>query len=446
MSLSRPPSLSTCGSDPALGESKNLLTDARPCDAESWKRQLVGARWWRDAVLFAIGAVTVSACLMCTSSGSQPRVESNGAASQSPCLEGDDTEFQQAGHAAGASAKAAPGVVDPPGKLTGSNPGTPWTAVAGQAPAISDGGSSSSSSPYAFVQLAHDHPHDAPSQVWKALAMARALQRVSKYPLVLLTNFTLFINGDKLATRLKRLNVQVLPIHEITAPAQAESKMSRAERIAYWKLQVWRLTQFKKLILLDTDTILVRSIDWLFDREPVWGQRDSHDCSAPKVVGGEDRGRLNAGLLLIEPREETYQNLQRYAHTMALDWWKYGPGALVQDFFKFVLHTPVKLLDPSDAAFGMCLGKTQGLPYEEKGPWNMSAFVHKSSLKNECFYLDRQAQLHEVDGKRLNVCHYHPLGTWWRSLFCSAINITEIHDPIATDFCDDRTWYSEPSA
>mmetsp|Transcript_101555 Transcript_101555/g.263156 ORF Transcript_101555/g.263156 Transcript_101555/m.263156 type:complete len:444 (-) Transcript_101555:3-1334(-) len=432
------------GSDLTLGESKNLIGGARSCEAESWKRQIVGARWWRDAVMFAIGAVVASACLVYSGAGSVQAEDKSGLALPSPCQQASDDKLlpPPQGHVV-----ARPGIVDPPGKVMAATPTASWgPAAGGQAPAMKGGGSASSSSSYAFVQLAHDLPHDPPSQVWKALAMARALQRVSRYPLVLLTNFTLFINGTKLATRLQRLNVQVFPIHEIRAPSQARSKLEHAERIAYWKLQVWRLTQFKKLILLDTDTILARSIDWLFELQPVWGQRDSHDCSAPLAVGGEDRGRLNTGLLLIEPNEQTYHNLQQYAHTMALDWWKRGHEALIQDYFKYVVHTPVKLLDPSDATFGMCLGRTEGLPYEEKGPWKMPAFVHKSSLKNECFYLDRQAQLQEVDGKRVNVCHYHPLGTWWRSLFCSAVNITEIHDPIAADFCDDSTWYSKSVA
>merc|ERR1711974_86035 len=119
-----------------------------------------------------------------------------------------------------------------------------------------------------------------------------------------------------------------------------------------------------------------------------------------------------------------------------------GHEMLIQDYFKRVARRPVRLLDTSDVAFGACLGRTAGLPYEERGLWNMPAFVHRSSTSNECFDLDRTAQQGTVDGVQVNVCHFHPLGAWWRSLFCSAVRILEIRESRAAEFCDDAAWYS----
>jgi len=294
---------------------------------------------------------------------------------------------------------------------------------------------------YAFVQMALDAPHSVPRQIWRSLAMARALQRVSEYPLVLLSNSTTLLDGTELAHRLHRLNVQVLPVHDVLVPVSAAKKLTSNERQALWKLQIWRLTQFDKLIWLDSDAILVRSIDWLFEREPVWAQRRSRDCYSSDMAG--EGLRISSGLMLVEPNEEVYDGLLAYARNAETMWWKNGHEQLIQDFFDRVVRQPLRLLETSDAAFGSCLGRVPGLPYDERGAWDLPAFVHKSSKMNECFFFDISAQQVVERGSRLNVCHYHPLGAWWRNLFCSAVHDLGIEDHEAGEFCNDATWYSD---
>mmetsp|Transcript_991 Transcript_991/g.2572 ORF Transcript_991/g.2572 Transcript_991/m.2572 type:complete len:442 (-) Transcript_991:63-1388(-) len=399
----------------STSEAKALVEMGPPVSDEptySWKRQIVGARWWRDAVLFAVGAVTVSAFLIFSGAASHADIHVGGRGHEPPCSVGK----------AGASLKADE-VED------ASSATTADSAETGGFPL-------QLSSPYAFVQLAYG------VQIWRCMAMGRALQRVSQYPLVLLTNSTTLQDGTDLKQKLQRLNMHLLPVHAVSVPSTASSQWSTDQQLGFWKLQILRLTQFRRVILLDTDSTLTRSIDWLFDREPVWAQRDSRDCASPEIMGGEDLGKLSTGILLVEPSEDTYRSVLQYAEGSATDWWTRGHEGLIQDYFKYEVNQPVQFLEPSDAAFGMCLGSIPGLPYAERGPWDMPAFVHMSSSENECFDFNMEAQLQIVDGELINVCHYHPLGTWWRSLFCGALNITQIVDPVASNFCDDHVWYN----
>merc|ERR1719382_1114834 len=80
-------------------------------------------------------------------------------------------------------------------------------------------------------------------------------------------------------------------------------------KYAYWKLQVWRLTQYEKLIWLDSDTILYRDIDWLFDRPWMWSQRDDWYCKLNVTS-------VCSGVMLLEPSIEDYHGILRYAETL----------------------------------------------------------------------------------------------------------------------------------
>ena len=53
-------------------------------------------------------------------------------------------------------------------------------------------------------------------------------------------------------------------------------RLVRALRVgAYQKLQMFNMTEYDRLIWLDTDGILTRQMDHLFQLEGIWGQRDN---------------------------------------------------------------------------------------------------------------------------------------------------------------------------
>lgn len=289
---------------------------------------------------------------------------------------------------------------------------------------------------YAFVQLAYDAPGTTPKYLFQALAMARALQRLSAYPLLLLTNTTQLPDGTRLDNAFNKLNVHQVPVYEVPIAPSVKGMLGARWVYAYWKLQIWRHTQYEKLIWMDTDAILFRSIDWLFERTPMWGQKDNWICDA----SDHQQNWLCSGLMLIEPSEDTYDGLTKYAAEGSNKWWTNGDQKLIRGYFEDVKRQPVQLLDTTVASFGRCLGKLPNVRYSSPGPWNVPAFVHKSSVSNECFDFDVDAQMATIDGKVVNICTYHPLGPYWRDAFCDAMDIAGARTNETDAYCDDVRW------
>lgn len=74
--------------------------------------------------------------------------------------------------------------------------------------------------------------------------------------------------------------------------------------ITFTKLQAWRLTQYKKCVFLDADTLVLRNVDELFQRE---------ELSAAPDVGWPDC--FNSGVFVFCPSLETYANLIAFAES-----------------------------------------------------------------------------------------------------------------------------------
>lgn len=74
--------------------------------------------------------------------------------------------------------------------------------------------------------------------------------------------------------------------------------------VTFTKLHCWRLTQFKKCVFLDADTLVMQNIDELFDREQL---------SAAPDAGWPDC--FNSGLFVFCPSNDTYAALLQFALT-----------------------------------------------------------------------------------------------------------------------------------
>lgn len=70
------------------------------------------------------------------------------------------------------------------------------------------------------------------------------------------------------------------------------------------KLQIWGLTQFEKIVFLDSDMLIVRNIDRLFEYEPF-----SAVVAGSLYPGNEHWTELNSGIMVIVPDENVKQNL-----------------------------------------------------------------------------------------------------------------------------------------
>lgn len=268
------------------------------------------------------------------------------------------------------------------------------------------------------------------------MATARALQRLSRYPLVVLTNATRLPGGAAVARSLAKLNAEVLPVYDVLLPHGAFPDDRSGDRYGFWKLQIWRLTQFDKLIWLDTSAVLTRSVDWLFGRRATWSQGDGGSC-------GAQEGRLPGnGIMRIDPSEAVYHHMMRFSASVPAEWWRSSSGVsqYIAEYMQRMEGRPVRLLQESTASWTSCLGRIPGGVASAGGAWELPAYVRATSEDEACFHWDLAEQLAEVEGQMVNVCHFHPLGQYWRDLFCDAAGVVGSSTEAIEAFCDDGRW------
>jgi len=291
---------------------------------------------------------------------------------------------------------------------------------------------------YAFIQLAHDLPQwPEGSSLASVLPMALAIRRFSAYPLVLLTNITHLADGSDVAA-LRRLSVNIMPLQPVVLPERLQrSFLHRKWTLGMLKLQIWRFTQYDKLIWLDSDTMLFRPIDWLFQLNGTWAQRDSWTCRSTEEPS------MCSGVMLVSPSEDTYNGMLKFAESLSK--LPEGDQRLIDLYHKEVAKEPVQLFNFSVVDYGFCVGvrKVPALRGPEGlGEIAIPAVVHKFSERNECFTVKFWHQMFSLGtGVRTNLCQYNPLGPHWRDLFCTAAELVGYQERNSSLFCRDSIWY-----
>lgn len=86
------------------------------------------------------------------------------------------------------------------------------------------------------------------------------------------------------------------------------------------KLRAWKLTQFTKCVFLDADTMVLRNVDELFQRD---------ELSAAPDVGWPDC--FNSGVFVFRPSDNTYTSLVEHAKREGS--FDGGDQGLLNDFF-----------------------------------------------------------------------------------------------------------------
>ena len=158
-----------------------------------------------------------------------------------------------------------------------------------------------------------------------ALALARSLQAVgSAWPLIVLTTSDAHNLAD-----LEAANCIVKPIASPPLSAAFRARHQRARQHAmapftkgtkpefhdplanFCKLELWRLSGYRKVVFLDADTLVVQNIDKLFGYPQFSAAPNLYETLA-------DMHRLNSGVFVAVPCTATYE-----AMLQALD----APGA-----------------------------------------------------------------------------------------------------------------------
>jgi len=169
------------------------------------------------------------------------------------------------------------------------------------------------------------------SYVSGALVLAASLAEVSATrPAICLYTRNL---SEQSLTALNEAFHQCLPVDPIRSVNHDNlALLGRPELdISYTKFNVWRLTQFSKVVFMDADTMVLQNIDDLFERP---------EFSAAPDVGWPDC--FNSGVFVCVPNDETYNRLVAFAQdNPSFDG---GDQGLLNDFFADWAKSPEKRL------------------------------------------------------------------------------------------------------
>ena len=132
-------------------------------------------------------------------------------------------------------------------------------------------------------------------------------------------------------TELQSLYNYVIPIDRIGNPSPANLYLMNRPDLLYTftKIHLWRMTQFRKIIYIDSDVVALRAPDELFDTR--------EDFAAAPDVGWPDA--FNTGVMVLSPNEGDYDALRTQAS--AGDSFDGADQGLLNQYFE---HRPWKRL------------------------------------------------------------------------------------------------------
>lgn len=136
------------------------------------------------------------------------------------------------------------------------------------------------------------------------VVLKRALQAVkSKHPLVCVLSADVEKNIEN------QFSYEGIETIRLTDMIKTPNRIADNICYAHWnktfdKLQIWGLTQFEKLVFLDSDLLIMNNIDALFEREPFSGV-----CAGKSYPGNENWKGINSGVMVIKPDLKVEQEL-----------------------------------------------------------------------------------------------------------------------------------------
>ena len=136
------------------------------------------------------------------------------------------------------------------------------------------------------------------------LILNESLKKVnSAYPLYCMLSPNV---DNSIQNRLENANVYCIRINKSVIENQ---ESVNNDFFSYWnytfdKLMIWGLTQFEKLVYLDSDMVILKNIDLLFDKESF-----SAVCAGKSFPGNDRWIELNSGVIVLTPDSEIEKKL-----------------------------------------------------------------------------------------------------------------------------------------
>jgi len=160
--------------------------------------------------------------------------------------------------------------------------------------------------------------------------MAKNLRDVgSKYPLVVITN-SKDLQDPKVLE--ENPNLKLIWLNE-TDFLDRSCKIGIGHELHFQKLMIFKLTQFEKLIWVDTDLAFSGSADYVFNMDTkngnrIYGQIDDYHCDGREW--SPTSGGICTGMLLIQPTTLHFQGLMMHQKKMQMCW---GDQSIVSTYF-----------------------------------------------------------------------------------------------------------------
>jgi hypothetical protein len=162
------------------------------------------------------------------------------------------------------------------------------------------------------------------------LDIAKNLRDVgAKYPLVVLTNAEELRNETIAA---ENPNLQLIWLND-TDFLERNCKIGAGHEMHYQKLMIWKLTQYDKLIWLDTDVAFANNVDYAFKMDTkagsrIYGQIDDYHCDGREW--SPTSGGICSAMLLLKPSTKHFQGLMMQQKRMQACW---GDQSIISSYF-----------------------------------------------------------------------------------------------------------------
>lgn len=229
--------------------------------------------------------------------------------------------------------------------------------------------------------------------IWGVVMLAWSLRRVkSRYPLVALCS-----------TDISNKSLELLRAHKVGYISLTQHLSSQTDGIniddehKYWnntfdKLFVWSLTQFEKVVFLDSDMQVIKNIDFLFEKPHMSAVR-ADEWNEPGL------DKLNSGMMVIQPNLEDYNGLIELFRSGSLLLKNMGDQDIIREYYKDWGCHPELTLSPglnvlySEVSAGL-IKETDVSPVSvihyigKKKPWMMSPRAIAKRLKHNFLHIN----------------------------------------------------------
>lgn len=162
------------------------------------------------------------------------------------------------------------------------------------------------------------------------LTLDRALKKVSsKYPLYVLLSNNISAETEKM---LRKFNIPTIRKPEVSIPEEIINRNVSTEKgrwnYTFEKLNIFELTEFEKIVFLDSDLFITKNIDELFEKPHMSAVIDKH--YGPNITNRWME--LTSGVMVIEPEANQIEVFKDIIKTNLSDRESIGDQDILQKY------------------------------------------------------------------------------------------------------------------